>query len=159
MMEKVFTFFTLSLLVFTFFYYQFWRYPVWRYYLNFYQFITAQKSKAAYFSFFDGRVNETYQLSRLIRSLTGPTDRIFVWGNEPYLYALSNRLPVGRYTVAYHVVDFDGWQETTGFLKQDPPVLIIKIKGNRQFRQLDEILKTDYLKLVELEKSVVFKKI
>jgi hypothetical protein len=157
--EKVFVFSALGILISAFFYYKFWHYPVWRYYQNFYQFVSQQKTKEAYFAYFDSRANETYRLSRLIKSLTSSSDPIFVWGNEPYLYALSQRLPPGKYTVAYHIIDFNGWQETTLALAQKPPVLIIKSKSARPWKELDALLASRYLLIADWDNTTVYQKI
>ncbi len=156
--EKTFTLFVLFILVFSFFYYQFWRYPVLKYYQNFYQFTVGQKDKEKYFSFFDWRVNRTYKLAHLIKVFTDDWDYIFIWGNEPYLYAMTERLPPGRYTVAYHISDFDGQKETIKAIKEKKPSLII-ITEKKSFVELEKIIKENYCKIAEEQGASVYKKI
>ncbi len=157
-LEKVWIMGAIFLLIFAFWHYQFWSYPVWPYYQNFYQFLTGQKSKEAYFAFFGEQVNELYQVAKIIKSLSYPYENIFIWGDEPCLYIMSERLPPGRYTVAYHVVDFKGWQETLLALKENQPRLIVKIKNSPNFEELDEFIKLDYFKVTELARTTIFLK-
>ena len=158
-LEKILASAAIFLLIFSFIFYKFWRYPVWTYYANFFRFAAGRESKEQYFAFFDKRVNNTYKLAGIVKKLTNQNDNIFVWGNEPYLYALSERLPPGRYMVAYHIIDFNGWQETTQAIKKKRPTLIIRMKGEKQFSQLNQILSQEYLAVLELDGAKIFKRI
>jgi 4-amino-4-deoxy-L-arabinose transferase-like glycosyltransferase len=121
--------------------YQFYFYPTLKYYSNFYSF----QSTASYYQFFGDQTNNNYQIASYIKKNTTPTDRIFVWGDEPYLYALSDRLPVGRYTVAYHIVDFNGYQETIDAIKAHSPKFVVYYPmSNRSFPDLDYLLNRYY---------------
>jgi hypothetical protein len=143
-------------------YYQirFWGYPVISYYVNFIAYLSGQKSTQEYRQYFDPRVNQTYQLAKYIRLTTTSQDRIFVWGDEPYVYALSDRLPSGRYTVAYHVIDFDGWDETTAALDQTKPRLIAVMDyETRQFPSLKTRLATDYVLVAIIDQAKVYRRL
>ena len=74
-----------------------------KYYQNFISFLTSSKSVSEYQRFFDGSTPRDYALSAYIKSHTNSSDNIFIWGNNAQVYALSNKLPPGRYTVAYHM--------------------------------------------------------
>ncbi|MBP9700022.1 hypothetical protein KBD71_01945, partial [Candidatus Woesebacteria bacterium] len=104
---------------------RFWYYPVAPYYQNYIQFIVGAKSKADYFSYFDPRLNQMYQTARTIVSSTSSEDSIFIWGDLPTLYALTRRLPPGRYTSAYHIKDFNGYEETIAAIESKQPKLLI----------------------------------
>jgi len=73
---------------------------------------------------------------------------------------MSNRLPVGRYTVAYHIVDFNGYTETINSIKNNPPKYIIYYPmDNRPFIELDNIIKDNYIHQQTFDSSIlVFKK-
>lgn len=109
----------------TFYTFQFWSYPSLPYYLNFYQFALRSKNQQEYFNDFDGRANTIYQVANYLQTHTLPNEKVFIWGNIPFIYPLAQRLPVGRYTVAYHIIDFNGYQETLAKLQELKPCYII----------------------------------
>lgn len=103
----------------------FWYYPLLPYYQNYISFVTKRESKEQYFAHFDPRLPDMYKTSAHLTSLTSEDDRIFVWGDDPMIYALSRRLPPGRYTSSYHIIDFNGFDETTAALEKTLPKYIV----------------------------------
>ncbi len=73
------------------------------YYQNFVFFIADKKSTVAYQDYFDKSVSRDYEIAQFIANKTEPEDTIFIWGNNPQIYVLSNKLPPGKYTVEYHI--------------------------------------------------------
>lgn len=147
------------LLLLSAWYYHFWYYKSLPYYRNFWEFISGQKSKSEYFSFFEG-VNRNYQVAEYVISHTVSDDRIFVWGTEPAIYALSRRLPVGRYTVSYHIADFAAWQETLKVLSREKPQLIIYMTNEpKSFPELVAFLNNEYLPVKTIDKAVIYQKL
>lgn len=143
-------------------YYQirFWQYPILGYYQNFIAYSLGQKTKTDYYSWFDGRVNQTYRLAEYIRSTTTPAEPIFIWGDEPYVYALSQRLPVGRYTVAYHVVDFNGYSATIAALdRQRPKIIAVMTYESRDFPELKARLATDYVQTTTIDQAKIYRRL
>lgn len=122
---------------------KFWYYATVPYYRNFIAYALGHKDWGAYLDFFGVRRN--YLISSYIRQHTLPSDRIFVWGTEPSIYALSDRLPVGRYTVAYHIFDFQAFDETLTALQASPPPYIIVIDDLDRFIQLKSYLDHFYV--------------
>ena len=52
---------------------------------------------------------------------------------------------MGRYTVAYHIVDFDGFSETINDFKANLPKFVVYYPmDNRSFPELDSILQRYY---------------
>ncbi len=141
-----------------FFTYGFRLYRVGGYYQNFLELVSGQKDKAAYFLWFDSRVNQTYALSSQVLEKVPKGERIFVWGNNPNIYALSRRLPVGRFTVSYHVVEKGAYQETLQALKEKPPRLIIVLDDAPSFFDLIFYLGENYLFLGEEEGGQIWYK-
>ncbi len=113
------------LLLAGFFYYQFYTYPVIGYYQNFIEFSLGRRTQADYLNWFDQKTERNYQVASFLNDFLLPRERFFIWGNEPNIYALSRRLPVGRYTVAYHIHDFNRYQEVLSAIKNNPPRIII----------------------------------
>lgn len=74
------------------------------YYQNFLSFIFGQKSVSSYHRFFGQQVTNDYDVSEFFRQFIPQTASVFVWGNDAQLYRLLNKLPPGRYTVAYHIL-------------------------------------------------------
>ncbi|MDZ7586514.1 MAG: hypothetical protein U0946_02055 [Patescibacteria group bacterium] len=137
---------------------KFWGYPMVPYYINFAQYITHQKSLEEYRNYFDPRVNQTYRLGEYLKKTTLPQDRVFIWGDEPGVYALAERLPVGRYTVAYHVVDFDGYKATMlAWGKQPPRVVLVMDYEKRPFKEMELILATDYILAGKIDQARVYR--
>ncbi|MFH0942748.1 MAG: hypothetical protein V1810_01100 [Candidatus Beckwithbacteria bacterium] len=139
---------------------KFWSYPVFSYYENFIKYIARQKDVVEYRNYFDKRVNQSYKLGEYLLKSTNKDDRVFIWGDEPGVYALADRLPVGRYTVAYHIVDFNGYEEVMiAWDKQPPRVVIVMDYEQRPFKQLDLKLATDYVFAGKIERADVYRKL
>ena len=118
---------------------------------------SGQKSKEQYFADFDSKTNNIYQAANFIVNHTLPGERIFIWGNEPFVYALSRRLPSGRYTVAYHIIDFDGWEETMEAIESAEGNLIMTAPvANHDFTALRGLLAAKYVKIMSIGKEFDF---
>jgi len=128
-----------------FFLYGFQPYKTGSYYQNFLALALGQKDKPAYFSWFDSRVNQTYALAFQVVEKVSQKERIFVWGDDPNIYALSRRLPATRFTVSYHVVEKKAYEETLRALKEKPPRLIIVLDNAPSFPDLMAFLGENYL--------------
>lgn len=137
--------------------YNFYFYSNFSYYRNFYSLSNPQK----FSQYFGNRVLTNQVISQIIKDNTDSNDRIFVWGDEPYVYAMSDRLPVGRYTVAYHIIDFNGYEETLDAFKANLPKFVVYYPmNNRPFDQLDSLLQKYYSLDQVFDSSVlIFQKI
>lgn len=138
-----------GLLIFSHNHYQFWRYPQLSYYQNFVNKLVGAKTNNEYVAYWGDRALENQKLAKFIKETTLPDDRIFVWGEASCTYALSNRLPPGRYMVNYHIFDFNGYEETLNAIDNKKPKLIIKMKDEeRHWPELDLYLEENYLPMV-----------
>jgi len=139
---------------------KFWHYPVLPYYRNFIEYAVRKKSLEDYRAYFDWRVNQTYKLAEYLRRKTRPDDRVFIWGNEPYVYALAERLPIGRYTVTYHVVDFNGYEETIeAWDKHKPKVVMVMEYEENEFMEMESRLATDYVLIEKIDQALVYRRV
>jgi hypothetical protein len=137
--------------------FQFYFYPVLKYYGNFYSYAVGQKSVYDYRSYFGSDVNSNYQIAQFVKTNTTQKDKIFVWGDQPFIYALSNRLPSSKYTVAYHIVDFNGYQITMDSIKADLPKFIVYYKmSGRPFPELDSFIKNYYFASKTVDSTIIF---
>ncbi len=136
---------------------QFWYYPNLPYLNNFYQYLVGQRTRADYLNYFGKHTEDLYQTADFIRRHTNKKEKIFIWGTQPSLYSLSQRLPVGKYTVAYHIVDFDGYQETILALAKNPPRwIIVTPDEKRNFPQLEILINYDYTLYREIGENKIF---
>lgn len=87
----------------------------------------GKKSVSDYQSFFDRRTPRDAEIALYLRRHTNDGDTIFLWGNNAQIYVLSNKLPVGRFTVAYHMLtNMQTLAETEqAFLKAKPKYVAI----------------------------------
>jgi len=157
---KISLFLLFLLLPLTFWHYQFWYYRSLPYYQNFLEYVSKHKSKAEYFAFFDKGINRNYQVANYVLKHALPEENIFIWGTEPAIYALSNRLPVGRYTVSYHIADFNAWQETIKALEKEKPSIIISLTNEaRSFPELESFLDLYYTPAQTIEEAVIYQRL
>jgi len=146
------------LLVFSFFWFKFWHYPNISYYKNFYQFILGQKTKEEYFNYFGSQTKFLYQTASYLKTHTSPEQKIFLWSNQPSIYALANRLPATRFIVAYHIIDFNGWEETIKTLRQNPPsYIVVSREEKRPFKELFFFLQDYYFSTFNFGDFTIFK--
>ncbi len=137
------------ILLYSLFHFKFYFYPVFSYYQNFYSYALHLKSRDDYYRFFGYRVPDFYQIANRVQSLSSPQDTLFVWGDDAYLYPLSQRLPATKYLVAYHIVDFHGHDLIISQLKsQTPTIIIYHPQSSRPFPQLDSFI-SHYYHLVD----------
>ncbi len=105
-----------------------------QYYQNFALFITNNRSIREYQEFFDRRVPRDYAIARFIANNTKPNDIIFIWGNNPQIYVLSNTLPPGKYTVEYHIGQSSkAIRELAYDLRRTKPKYLIILPGMSSF--------------------------
>jgi len=142
-------------------YYDFWWYDNVPYYQNFFNFATRKISKEDYFRFFaDQKLIDDYSISQYIQTHAQENERIFIWGEGSCIYALSRRLPPGRYTATYHIFDFNGFEETITAIRKNPPQLIIKLTSEkRSFPQLESLLSKYYAENSRIGEAIIYHKI
>ena len=64
---------------------------------------------------------------------TNPGEDVFLWSDSAQIYALSGKLPPGRYAVSYHVTFYkDATSETKAALDEKKPKYIIQTKNSRE---------------------------
>ena len=99
------------------------------YYGNFLGKVTGRITTEEYRGSFDWFVNRDYAVASYIIANSDKDDTIFVWGDNPQIYALSGRLPPGRYTVSYHVAFYpNALLETKEAIAQKKPKLILAVR-------------------------------
>lgn len=103
------------------------------YYQNFILFVTGQKSVFSFRQFFDRNTPRDYALSEFLKTHAGEKDEVFIWGNNAQVYVLVGKLPLGRYTVAYHATSSkSSLLETQNLLKKEKPRFIVVMPKQSQ---------------------------
>jgi hypothetical protein len=140
-------------------YYKFWYYKTLPYYQNFVVYALGRKSETDYRNYWGSGVSRNYEIAKYIRERTEKDEKIFVWGTEPAIYILADRLPVGKYTVAYHYADFGGQEDAYQKMLADPPKFIVIIKDEKtRFGQLWSLLAANYIKTLAIDGAEIWKK-
>lgn len=115
-----------------------------KYYQQFYKYATLQISKDEYENSFDPLVAENRQVAKLIKTMG--IKKMFIWGTNPLLYAQSKTIPTSRFTVSFHIKDFDDQDRTFAQIEQEAPKLIIVMQNEQEsFAKLEEYLSKYYL--------------
>lgn len=96
------------------------------YYQNFIAFVTGNKSVINYQKFFDSNTPNDYEIASYLSLHLTNKDDVFIWGNNAQVYKLINKLPPGRYAVAYHITSYkDGLENTANALRIEQPKFIV----------------------------------
>lgn len=103
------------------------------YYDNFLRFLTGKKTITQYQAFFDSNTPRDYALADYLSLHTTPEEKVFLWGNNPQVYYLSNTLPTGRYTVSYHISTPEAVAEVKHALNNESPRFIVLMPGTELF--------------------------
>ncbi len=140
--------------------YDFYFYSTGKYYLNFWHLITRQISGEEYRNNFDWKVKRTYELAQYLKEKTVKEDRVFIWGDEPFVYALSERLPVGRYTAAYHILDFGAKEETMKqIISLEPKFIVLLDSETREYKELVDYVTAFYVQVEKIEDAHIYRRV
>jgi len=135
-------------------------YSVKDYYANFFQFTTHRISATEYRNSFNPFMNDSYAIAQDIRETTKLTDKIFIWGTNPMLYALSRRDPAGRFTVSFHIKDFDAYQETMDSIKRvKPPIIVLMNDEDGKFDAFYSYLQKNYVVSKRLPTMTMYRRV
>lgn len=121
-------------------------YPTISYYKTYISFATKKTSLEQYRESFNPLMKDTYKGAELIQRTTNKDERIFIWGTNPMLYALSRRNPSGRFTVSFHIKDFKAYGETMDAIRKTTPNWVIIMKDEHgEFPEFYDYLQEHYL--------------
>lgn len=143
-LEVLFTLFLTLNLVGTLLLLNFGLYPTVSYYTRWFKLVTGQISTQEYNQTFDRLMSDNYEAAEIITS--SPDPYLFIWGTNPMLYALTEKVPTGRFTVSFHIKDFDAYEETLTDLKARKPEYIVVMKNETsEFPGFYEYLTDNYI--------------
>ncbi len=148
----------LGLALFVPVYYKFWYYSSTPYYVRFVSFALGKIDKTQYFASFGERVNRNYQIADFLAKSSSTRDRVFVWGPDgSAIYALSRRLPPGKYVIDYHIKDFSSRASQAEVLTQNKPKFIIILPDAEPFAEIIPLLRHSYLPVLTLDGAEIWK--
>jgi hypothetical protein len=132
-------------------------YGAFDYYQNFFKYATKKQTQMQYFNHFNPYMTDNYRAAQIIDE--AKTDRIFIWGTNPMLYALSKTMPTGRFTVSFHIKDFNAYEETLAGVKKHQPVFIIVMKDeDDRFPEFFDYLSENYIPNQNFEHFTLWKR-
>ncbi|HAU99306.1 MAG: hypothetical protein UX04_C0002G0181 [Microgenomates group bacterium GW2011_GWF2_45_18] len=142
----------------TLFLFHFGLYPTVSYYQRFFRYAFGTISVEEYRSQFNPLMQDTYHVANFLQEKTVATDRIFVWGTNPMLYALSQRSPADRFTVSFHIKDFDAFSSTLENIQKHKPTYIIVMNEEQDsFEELRAHISLHYTLLESLQYMKVYR--
>lgn len=125
-------------------YFKFWYYPTVPYYTKFIKLITNQITIEEYLNTYGSQVSRNYKIAGFLAASSKTYEKIFVWGDGVPIYALSRRLPPGKYVADYHIKDFSTDANTVEVLEKDMPAFIVILPGSKTFPGFDYLIKRNY---------------
>jgi len=131
-------------------------YPTIKYYELFLKLATKQVTRDEYLGQFNmPLLHDNYRVSMLLQR--SPDSEIFIWGDNPVLYALSGKNPVGRFTVAFHIDDFNAYDETITAIETKRPTYVIVMNNQTPLPGLEEYLLSGYIPSLDYQTMTVWK--
>lgn len=129
----------------------------WR---NFIEYSTGGKSVDDYNNYFDANVNSIMTLADFFATTGAGGAGAYIWGEYPWLYAISDLSNPSRYVTSFHVFGVPNGVEEVAFdLTQRAPSYIIKPPSSiGYFEQLEKLLATNYTLRFKIGNSDVFVK-
>ena len=125
--------------------YKFWYYKSLPYYQNFVSYVFGQKSKEQFYNFWGDNVTRNHEAAAFIDQITSANERVFVWGTEPALYVISDRIPAVKYVVSYHIIEFSAQGEVGERLaKERPKIIVVDRSEPGKFGELYGIINENY---------------
>ena len=137
--------------------YKFGYYSTAPYYWRFIKFATGQMTKEQYLANFSKEVPLTYKIASFITVSAKPTDQIFVTGDSPAVYALTRRLPPGKFVADYHINDYSSGKAEAKLLSAALPHFIIVRPEKPAFPELTPVLKQSYILIAEIDGAQIWK--
>ncbi|GEM_PF-2016470 len=116
------------------------------YYGNFVEYAFGIKSRASYNDFFDKRVNRNLEVASYLASRARDGDSLLVWGDEPWIYALSSLPEVARFTVAYYAYEIPGeLKRVAESVAIREPAFIALVTGKPLYPELKNAIEKNYI--------------
>jgi len=128
------------------------------YYETFFRYVKGDLSQEEYFQSFNYLMSDNYRVASFLKSQN--EKKLFIWGNNALLYALSETVPASRYTVAFHILDMNAYDETINQVREEKPRYIVLMNDAPiNFPEFYQYLNKNYLPMYSYTHMVLYKKI
>lgn len=135
---------------------KFWGYPTVSVYQTAWEYATGQIKFDQYINRFDN-AKRNYAIADYLNERLAETSQIYVWGSDPTVYNLTDRLPMGgKYIVSFHVHDLKKEDYVIGELKQKMPKYIVVLPGSEDFPQLNGLIGQMYILINNIEGAEIY---
>lgn len=131
------------------------QYDTFAYYQRFTNLITNNISVVDYRNSFDSLVNSNYEVLSLLKAQENAS--LEIWGTNPTLYAMSGISPSSRFTVGFHVKDFQAEEEVLSLIKNNSPKFLVIMKNEEIPFALTQIINEKYKLIFIDDKLQLFK--
>jgi hypothetical protein len=116
------------------------------YYVNFVSWGLGLKSDAAYNDYFDRRVNLTQRLASELGDLGSESERLYIWGEYPWVYALAESTPADRYMTSFYtlLIPYLDWKLRPSLDASDPRFIVVMSDAWPRHRDDTGVLQSRY---------------
>ena len=131
-------------------------YPTISVYQNYWQYLTKQISPEEYRNRFDN-TRRNYEIAEYLADRLGKEEQIYIWGSDPTIYNLTERLPTGgKYIVSFHVHDLAKHDYVMAELTASQPKYVVILPGSTEFAQLRVMLAREYYVVDKIENAEIY---
>ncbi len=96
------------------------------YYAHMLRYVVGSESRREFNAYFDKRVETTLGLGEELERLDAEGKTVYIWGEYPWVYALSDLRPLSRYMTSTYMLENDErFPELMGQLNREPPPFIL----------------------------------
>lgn len=117
------------------------------YYANWFDYVSERKLWTDYANYFDSRTSNNYDLTKFIVYNSQFNEPLFVWGDNAFVFALSNRPPATKFIQAHHLTTIDPANYNAlmnQLIKVRPKFIIISRPVHFAFPALEEFVAKNY---------------
>ena len=129
------------------------------YYANFLSYVSGKQTKEEYFKYFGDQTFRDFEISEFIANSCDKKSSIFVWGNSPAVYAMSDRSFTTRYFNTKDISSIKLKISTIDSLYKDRPKFVVVTKDSPGFRELNNFLISNYILIKELSGAKIWKSV
>lgn len=156
--EKVLLVAIMMLALSTVFLFQVRPYAIVSYYRDYINVARGKLDVASYQAGFNWLVPQNQILADRILATTHESDRMFVWGTNPMLYAQTKRSPATPFTVAFHIHGLKRYEATMEDLRKNRPAVIVVMKGEPELPGLNTFLSEKYLPVIGTQDMLLYER-
>jgi hypothetical protein len=135
---------------------KFWGYPTLSVYKTYLEYATKKITWEEYLNRFDN-AERNYKIAKYLNERLQEGDQIYIWGTDPTVYNLTNRLPTGgKYIVSFHVRDLNKYDYTLENLVKNMPKYIMISSGAGEFDGLTTLLDHKYVWVKNIDGTEIY---